>query len=83
MSALHNPEQTSFGDDFPSHLTRLLAGTGVSLADACGTITFEGSDLIFPSTVRLASGFALSAMAAAVGAAAIWRMRGAGPGSIH
>jgi len=75
MSPLHNPEQTSFGDDLPSHLARLLAGTGVSPADTGGTITFAGSDPLFPSAVRLASVFALSAMAAAVGAAAIWRMR--------
>ena len=40
-----------------------------------GTITFAGRDPLFPSAVRLGSAFALSAMAAAVGAAAIWRMR--------
>lgn len=75
MSSLHNPEQTSFDGDLLSHLARLLAGTGVSPADTGGTITFIGSDPIFPSAVRLASVFALSAMAAAVGAAAISRMR--------
>src|ERR1700683_1005279 len=62
-------------DDLPEQLSRLLAGTGVSPDDTGGTITFLGSDPLFPSAVRLGSAFALSAMAAAVGAAAIWRMR--------
>jgi len=73
--SVHNPRQAPVGDDLPPHLERLFAGTGVSPADTGGTITFEGSDPIFPSAVRLASVFCLSAMAAAVGAAAIWRMR--------
>ena len=65
----------AFEDDLPLHLADLLAGTGVNPADTGGTITFTGRDPLFPSAVRLGSAFALSAMAAAVGAAAIWRMR--------
>ena len=63
------------GGDLPAQLSGLLSGTGVDPADTGGTITFAGRDPLFPSAVRLGSAFALSAMAAAVGAAAIWRMR--------
>ncbi|MGC2288998.1 MAG: CoA transferase [Thermoplasmata archaeon] len=63
------------GDDLPEQLARLLAGSGVSPSDTGGKITFAGQDPLFPSAIRLGSVFALSAMAAAVGAAAIWRMR--------
>ena len=74
-TALHHLENASFEDDLPTHLANLLAVTGVTPADTGGTITFAGHDPLFPSVVRLGSAFALSAMAAAVGAAAIWRMR--------
>ncbi len=63
------------GDDLPRQLARLLAGTGVAPADTGGTISFAGEDPIFPSAIRLGSVFSLSAMAGAVGAATIWRMR--------
>lgn len=63
------------GDDLSGHLERLLAGTGVSPDDTGGKIAFAGEDPIFPSAIRLGSVFALSAMAAAVGAAAIWKLR--------
>lgn len=70
------PQESAAGeDDLPLHLADLLAGTGVSPAHTGGAITFLGRDPLFPSAVRLGSAFALSAMAAAVGAAAIWRMR--------
>jgi crotonobetainyl-CoA:carnitine CoA-transferase CaiB-like acyl-CoA transferase len=61
--------------DIQDQLRRLLEGTGVEPSSTGGAITFAGSDPLFPSVVRLGSAFALSAMAAAVGAAAIWRMR--------
>jgi|HubBroStandDraft_1064217.scaffolds.fasta_scaffold43628_2 crotonobetainyl-CoA:carnitine CoA-transferase CaiB-like acyl-CoA transferase len=73
-SASH-PDNSALQNDLPLHLAGLLAGTGVSPAETGGTITFAGRDPLFPSAVRLGSAFALSAMAAAVGAAAIWRMR--------
>ena len=75
MSTSASHPKTTFQDDLPVHLASLLAGTGVSPADTGGTITFAGRDPLFPSAVRLGSAFALSAMSAAVGAAAIWRMR--------
>jgi crotonobetainyl-CoA:carnitine CoA-transferase CaiB-like acyl-CoA transferase len=73
--AMHDPKSTAVECDLPLQLASLLAGTGVSPADTGGTITFAGRDPLFPSAVRLGSAFALSAVAAAVGAAAIWRMR--------
>jgi len=63
------------GNDLALHLAELLAETGVSPADIGGTVTFAGRDPLFPSAVRLGSAFALSAMAAAIGAAAICWMR--------
>jgi hypothetical protein len=61
--------------DLPAQLERLLAGTGVGPSDTGGAISFTGQDPLFPSAIRLGSVFALSAMAAAVGAATIWKMR--------
>jgi len=69
------PQPGSAGLDFPKELERLLAGTGVRPSDTGGRITFVGQDPIFPSAIRLGSVFALSAMAAAVGAASIWKLR--------
>ena len=75
FSTYHNQDKTSSDENLPAQLACLLAGTGVDPADTGGTITFAGCEPLFPSAVRLGSVFALSAMAAAVGAAAIWRMR--------
>jgi hypothetical protein len=61
--------------DLPKQLELLLAGTGVRPSDTGGKITFAGQDPLFPSAIRLGSVFALSATAAAVGAATIWNMR--------
>jgi hypothetical protein len=68
-TSLDHPDNTSVEDDLSLHLATLLAGTGVNPADTGGTISFAGRDPLFPSAVRLGSAFALSAMAAAVGAA--------------
>jgi hypothetical protein len=75
FSSHHRQDQVSSENDLPEQLDRLLEGTGVEAADTAGKITFAGCDPLFPSAVRLGSVFCLSAMAAAVGAAAIWRMR--------
>ena len=63
------------GVDLPKQLERLLAPTGVRPSDTGGKISFAGSDPLFPSAIRLGSVFALAAMAAAVGAATIGKMR--------
>ncbi len=73
--AARRPAASPSGDDLPAQLARLLAGTGVHPSDTGGTITFTGSDPLFPSAIRLGSVFALAAMAAAVGAAAIGKLR--------
>src|SRR5580700_7577937 len=48
---------------------------GLDLSDAGGKITFVGEDPILPSRHRLGACISIPVMAAAVGAAAIWRMR--------
>jgi len=73
--ASRTPAPRSEELDLPKELERLLAGTGVRPSDTGGKITFAGQDPIFPSAIRLGSVFALSAMAAAVGAASIWKLR--------
>lgn len=56
-------------------LGRLIEPLGLTLDDAGGGVNFFGSDPLFPSCVRLGEAFSVAAMAAAVGAAAIWRER--------
>ena len=57
------------------HLERLLAPTGLSIKDTGGEINIEGEDPLFASAVRLWYSFFVAAIAAAAGAAAIWRKR--------
>ena len=71
----HQNKESSQNLELNRNLTHLLKGTGVEPEDTGGKITFVGRDPIFPSAIRLASVFSLSAMAAAVGAATIWQMR--------
>jgi crotonobetainyl-CoA:carnitine CoA-transferase CaiB-like acyl-CoA transferase len=75
LSYAKSEVQNSTDQDLNQQLDHLLEGTGVEPADTGGRITFAGQDPIYPSAIRLASVFSLSAMAAAVGAAAIWKMR--------
>jgi crotonobetainyl-CoA:carnitine CoA-transferase CaiB-like acyl-CoA transferase len=56
-------------------LRRLIEPLGLTLADVGGAVSFFGADPLFPSCVRLGEAFSISAMAAAAGAAAIWRER--------
>jgi crotonobetainyl-CoA:carnitine CoA-transferase CaiB-like acyl-CoA transferase len=56
-------------------LGRLLEPVGLKLDDTGGGVSFFGADPLFPSCVRLGEAFSISAMACAVGAAAIWRQR--------
>jgi hypothetical protein len=48
---------------------------GGSPADGGGTVTFTGRDPILRSQLRIATSMAIPAMAAGVGAAAIWKKR--------
>lgn len=52
-----------------------MRSIGGDAADGGGTVTFTGSDPILRSHFRIGTAMALPAMAAAVGAAAIWRER--------
>jgi crotonobetainyl-CoA:carnitine CoA-transferase CaiB-like acyl-CoA transferase len=56
-------------------LAELIEPLGLSLDDTGGRVNFFGADPLFPSCVRLGEAFSISAMAGAVGAAAIWRER--------
>jgi crotonobetainyl-CoA:carnitine CoA-transferase CaiB-like acyl-CoA transferase len=57
-------------------LDALLAELGIDRGDAGGDVTLLGEDPILPSRLCLAAAFGVPVMACAVGAAAIWRMRG-------
>jgi crotonobetainyl-CoA:carnitine CoA-transferase CaiB-like acyl-CoA transferase len=54
---------------------QFMRDIGGSPTDAGGTVTFTGRDPILRSHFRIGTSMALPAMAAAVGAAAIWRER--------
>ena len=56
-------------------LGKLLQPVGLTPGDVGGNVAFFGADPLFPSCVRLGEAFSISAMACAVGAAAIWRHR--------
>ncbi|HYA94034.1 MAG TPA: CoA transferase, partial [Thermodesulfobacteriota bacterium] len=46
---------------------------GLTLDDVGGSVDIYGYDPVFPSSVRMGEAFSIAAMAAAVGAAAIWK----------
>lgn len=52
-----------------------MRGIGGTAADGGGTVTFTGKDPIVRSHFRIGACMAVPAMAAAVGAAAIWKLR--------
>jgi crotonobetainyl-CoA:carnitine CoA-transferase CaiB-like acyl-CoA transferase len=56
-------------------LDALLAEIRLRSADTGGSVTFTGADPILPSRLRLGAAIGIPAMASAVGAASIWRMR--------
>jgi crotonobetainyl-CoA:carnitine CoA-transferase CaiB-like acyl-CoA transferase len=56
-------------------LSQLIKPLGLTLDDVGGGVNIFGFDPLFSSSVRLGEAFSVSAMAAAVGAAAIWRER--------
>src|SRR5260221_7085360 len=68
--------QTATTDfDINAQFAELMRGVGGTPADAGGTVTFTGRDPILRSHFRIASSMAIPAMAAGVGAAAIWKER--------
>jgi hypothetical protein len=65
--------------DAASALGKLVEPLGLTLDDVGGSVSIYGSDPLFPSSVRMGEAFAIAAMAAAIGPAAIWKQRtGAG-----
>lgn len=65
------------GDDFDidAAFAEFMADLGRTADDGGGAVTFTGRDPILRSHFRIGASMALPAMAAAVGAAAIWRER--------
>ncbi|WP_333779666.1 hypothetical protein [Saccharopolyspora indica] len=65
-------------DAFDPHaeLTEVLAGVGLSPADAGGRITFRGADPVVPSTLRLGGAAGIALAAKSVVMAKIWQLRG-------
>ena len=56
-------------------LGKLVDPLGLTLDDVGGSVSIYGSDPLFPSSVRIGEAFAIAAMAAAIGPAAIWKAR--------
>ena len=67
------PAPASFSID--GAFADFMNGIGGSAGDAGGKVTFTGSDPIVRSHFRIGACMAVPAMAAAIGAAAIWRER--------
>jgi crotonobetainyl-CoA:carnitine CoA-transferase CaiB-like acyl-CoA transferase len=66
-------QETEF--DIDSAFAAFMRDVGQQASDGGGAVTFIGRDPILRSHFRIGSAMALPAMAAAVGAAAIWRER--------
>lgn len=82
---LHAINHRATDDDFDPHLhlRELLAPMGITPEDSGGTITFEKSDPLIPSTVRVGGLPAIALVAQSVVAAKLWRMRGGLGQDIH
>ena len=61
--------------DIDAAFTTFMSDLGQAPGDGGGAVTFTGSDPILRSHFRIGTSMALPAMAAAVGAAAIWKER--------
>jgi len=61
--------------DIDAAFAEFMSGIGGTPADSGGTVTFTGRDPIVRSRFRIGACMALPAMAAGVGAAAIWQQR--------
>jgi crotonobetainyl-CoA:carnitine CoA-transferase CaiB-like acyl-CoA transferase len=61
--------------DISASFNELVNGIGLSSEDTGGKITFIGADPIFESRFRIGACISIPMMAAAAGAAIVWRMR--------
>lgn len=59
--------------DINAEFASFMRGIGGTPADGGGSVTFVGSDPLLRSHFRIGASMALPAMAAGVGAAAIWK----------
>jgi crotonobetainyl-CoA:carnitine CoA-transferase CaiB-like acyl-CoA transferase len=73
LTAAAQPTAASF--DINDAFGRFMKEIGGAASDAGGSVTFTGSDPILRSHFRIGACMAIAAMAAGVGAAAIWRDR--------
>jgi crotonobetainyl-CoA:carnitine CoA-transferase CaiB-like acyl-CoA transferase len=67
--------ETAASFDIDAQFRSVMTELGLSPRDTGGEITFVGSDPIFPSVHRLGACIGIPMMAAAAGAADIWRQR--------
>ncbi len=68
-------QQAPGGFDIDALFAGFMQDIGQTSGDGGGTVTFTGKDPILRSHFRIGTAMALPAMAAAVGAAAIWKER--------
>jgi len=84
MTTMQAATQTTAAPfDAAEALAGLLADVGLSPADAGGEVELRGEDPILDSRLRLGAAIGIPIMAAAVGTAAIWKLRaGRGQGRL-
>lgn len=75
MPGIANAQAPAVKFDINHQFSEFMRGIGGTAQDAGGKITFTGSDPLLRSHFRIGACMALPAMAAGVGAAAIWRQR--------
>jgi crotonobetainyl-CoA:carnitine CoA-transferase CaiB-like acyl-CoA transferase len=68
-------ERAPVAFDINASFAEFMRGIGGAAGDAGGKVTFTGSDPLLRSRFRIGACMAIPAMAAGVGAAAIWRER--------
>ena len=75
MNKEENIKQEQYNIDAANVLSKLVNPLGLTFDDVGGSVNIHGADPVFPSSVRMGAAFAIAAMAAAMGPAAIWRAR--------
>ena len=68
-------KQSTHEFDINAAFGQLMNSIGLSPTDTGGKITFTGSDPIFDSRFRIGASISIPIMAAAAGAAIVWRNR--------
>ncbi len=81
IPAAHDTATTGFAPG--AVLQELLGEVGLSVAEAGGEVEFSGQDPILESRLRLGAGIGIPIMAAAVGTAAVWKLRSGRGQDLH